>query len=258
MMACRIKKKNVFYNCFAVIMRISYKNQFREVHVKIFNTGKLEIPGMFDDEILAITRDMILFFLRLGVPITKDATTLAYVKDGSDEDDFEQNVLINSSFHCGFCIQREKLHNILRGSKYQLDCSYDPCTYPGVKCKFYFNRKIGFDKTVQRGFIQEENWMQEDAASGTPIRNSYYEVSIMIFRTGSCLIGGNCTEKVLRFIFHFFAEILHVEYGNIVLQTPGNIEPKKEKKKKLRKRFIYTDSPSYSSKNEILSFKTFI
>jgi hypothetical protein len=243
-LACRRKKKNVFYNCIAVVIRIIYKGEFREVHAKVFNTGKMEIPGMFNDEILAITRAMILSSLRPYVS-SPAVPVLDYDKNGSNEEDDEQNVLINSNFHCGFCIQREKLHHILRGPKYQLDCSYDPCTYPGVKCKFYFNREIGFNQELQQGIIQE-NWMTRQEAENTPsIRDTYFEVSIMIFRTGSSLIGGNCTEKVLRFIFHFFAKILNDEYENIVLPTQkhcASLELKKPKKTKLRKRFIYVDS----------------
>ena len=40
----RKKKKSAFYNCF-VIYRIKINGRFKEIHVKIFNTGKLEIPG---------------------------------------------------------------------------------------------------------------------------------------------------------------------------------------------------------------------
>ena len=45
----RKKKKGAFYNCFAIILRIMYKEKYKEVHVKIFNTGKLEIPGIQND-----------------------------------------------------------------------------------------------------------------------------------------------------------------------------------------------------------------
>ena len=45
----RKKKKGAFYNCFAIIMRILFQGgEYKEVHVKIFNTGKLEIPGEFN------------------------------------------------------------------------------------------------------------------------------------------------------------------------------------------------------------------
>lgn len=48
----RAKKKNAFYNCFALILRIIFAGSFREIHIKVFNTGKMEIPGIVDDEIV--------------------------------------------------------------------------------------------------------------------------------------------------------------------------------------------------------------
>ena len=60
----RKKKKGAFYNCFAIIMRILYKGEFKEVHVKIFNTGKLEIPGIQYDELLTITLDKLISILK--------------------------------------------------------------------------------------------------------------------------------------------------------------------------------------------------
>ena len=48
----RKKKKSAFYNCFAIIYRIVYEGSFREVHLKIFNTGKLEIPGIQKDDMM--------------------------------------------------------------------------------------------------------------------------------------------------------------------------------------------------------------
>ena len=51
-MNCRGKVKNAFYNCFAIILRMRYEKIFKEIHVKVFNTGKLEIPGVLNDELL--------------------------------------------------------------------------------------------------------------------------------------------------------------------------------------------------------------
>ena len=50
----------------------------------------------------------------------------------------DENVLINSNFNCGFYINRSHLHNIL-SDNYKIETAFDPCSYPGVKCKFYFN-----------------------------------------------------------------------------------------------------------------------
>jgi len=47
-MSYRSKKKSAFYNCFVLILRLKIEQNnitsYREYHVKVFNTGKLEIP----------------------------------------------------------------------------------------------------------------------------------------------------------------------------------------------------------------------
>jgi hypothetical protein len=68
----------------------------------------------------------------------------------------------------------------------------------------------------------------------------YTEVSFMVFRTGSGLIVGNCTEKILRFVFEFIKAILIEEYENICILSENPVV--KNKQPKLRKRTItYTN-----------------
>jgi hypothetical protein len=133
-MNCRGKVKNAFYNCFAMILRSNYAGEFKEIHVKVFNTGKLEIPGILNAQLFTIVRNMILETLQPFI-----SSELLFLENSQ-----EDNVLINSNFNCGFYINREKLYSILRSDKYGIETAYDPCSYPGVKCKFYFNNDIGF------------------------------------------------------------------------------------------------------------------
>jgi hypothetical protein len=63
-----------FINCFAMILRMpsSIKaNQFHEVHVKVFNTGKITIPGIVDndDNLLELTKKFIIDILQPNVDI---------------------------------------------------------------------------------------------------------------------------------------------------------------------------------------------
>ena len=51
-MNCHGKNKNAFINCFAIILRVKHNNQFHEIHVKVFNTGKMAIPGIVDDDLM--------------------------------------------------------------------------------------------------------------------------------------------------------------------------------------------------------------
>ena len=229
-MNCRGKVKNAFYNCFALILRIIYKNEFHEIHAKVFNTGKMEIPGILNDELLNDAKDMILSILR---PILE--TEIDYVEDNNEEN----NVLINSNFNCGFYIDRDKLYSILR-NKYNIDTAYDPCSYPGVKSKFYFKRELGFNDELQKGVIQLEDHSKK--VSELDNNNNYVEVSFMIFRTGSCLIVGNCTEKILRFVYSYIKKVLEAEYSSIF--TKGDEEVAKVKQTKQRKKKI-TITPEF-------------
>jgi hypothetical protein len=232
-MNCRGKVKNAFYNCFSLIIRFKYENEFKEIHVKVFNTGKLEIPGILNNGLLDIVKEKLLFYLQPSIN-----TPLEFI-----ETDSEDNVLINSNFNCGFYINREKLHAILRGNKYRIESSYDPCSYPGVKCKFYFNNEKGFEKSdEQNGQVLPQDRGMKMSELGD--NKKYTEVSFMIFRTGSCLIVGNCTEKILIFVFEFIKKMLSVEYKNIYVT---NDEPVvKNKKAKLRKKTFYVTHPYFT------------
>jgi hypothetical protein len=222
-MNCRGKIKYAFYNCFAMILRFNYYGVFREIHVKTFNTGKMEIPGVLNSELLDIVKGMVLNILQPYLD-----TKIDFIENTKDE-----NVLINSNFNCGFYINREKLHSSLC-RKYGIETAYDPCSYPGVKCKFYFNNDIGHDTILQTGKIVEADRTMKMSELGE--NKKYTEVSFMIFRTGSCLIVGNCSEKILNFIYNFIKTILANEYT--LISVVNEDVAVKTKKTKLRKKII--------------------
>jgi len=209
----RCKKKSAFYNCFVLILRMKIEDIFKEFHVKVFNTGKLEIPGVQSD----IAFDMILKQL-LEIMQPHMELPLSYKENSSE------TVLINSNFNCGFYINRESLYDILK-LKYNIQAIYDPCSYPGIQCKFYYNPDIGIQNGCQN---LEEN-------------KNIKEVSFMIFRTGSVLIVGRCDENVLMIIYEFLKNILHDEYKNIFQKNIKINEDIKIKKKKVCKKNIIID-----------------
>ena len=214
-MSYRIKKKQAFYNCFVMIIRIKIDELFREFHIKVFNTGKLEIPGVQSDSMFEMVLQNILDILQ-----PHHSFKLAY-KQTSD------TVLINSNFNCGFYIDREVLFDILR-HKYNIQAIYDPCSYPGIQCKFYYNNDIGIQTGKQ---ITKEN--KDKYTNITP-------VSFMIFRTGSVLIVGMCDERILQHIYEFLKTLLKDEFTHICQKLiPINCENNKDKKKKIRKKMIH-------------------
>jgi hypothetical protein len=239
-MNCRGKIKNAFYNCFAMIIRFRdpveskpvETNDFKEIHVKVFNTGKLEIPGILNSDLLDTVKRMVLEILQPHID-----SPLVFT-----DCDKEDNVLINSNFNCGFYIHRERLHTILRSDKYAIESAFDPCSYPGVKCKFYYNHSLSKDQPQSGQVLLEDRKMKMSELIDS---KKYSEISFMIFRTGSILIVGNCSETILRVVFEFIKSFLEKEYSNInVANDNMNI---KVKNTKIRKKTIMISRNYYKT-----------
>jgi hypothetical protein len=214
-MTYRSKKKQAFYNCFVMIIRLKIADEFKEFHIKVFNTGKLEIPGVQNDSMFELVLKTIISILQPHSP-----TQLSYNKTSD-------TVLINSNFNCGFYIDREALYDILR-YKYNIQAIYDPCSYPGIQCKFYYNKDIGVQTGKQITTENKEKFP------------NIVEVSFMIFRTGSVLIVGMCDDDVLFEIYNFLKLLLVSEFENVCqgILDSSTLANVKDKKKKIRKKII--------------------
>ncbi len=187
------KKRGAFYNCFVCILRVDHEDTFKEVNVKVFNTGKLSFPGMLSNELMQKSLDLLIkIFDNAGFKTNYNLNKV-------------ETVLINSNFNCGFYIDRDNLYNLLK-SKYNLNVSYDPCSYPGIQCKYI-------------------------------IKNC--KLSFMIFRTGSVLIVGKCSEKILYEVYETIKNILIEEHINIASKTVVEEKKKVKQEKKVKKKILY-------------------
>ncbi len=184
-------EKSAFYNCFVFIYRLQIADKFKEIHIKLFNTGKIEIPGIQQESHVSIIVQRIIGLLQ---PY--------YTQSLLELVDKQEIILINSNFTCNYYINREELYVILK-KKYHIKCSYDPCSYPGIQCKYKLDHS---------------------------------EVSFMIFRTGSVLIVGKCDDDQLFRIYEFLKTIFTTEYQSIY-ETNTEIVKKKQKKK-IKKLYI--------------------
>ena len=165
------KDKSAFYNCFVFIYRIKNGDKFKEVHIKMFNSGKIEIPGIRDESIIDI---LIGHIIRLLQKHYIDTVI-------QEKREMRETILVNSGFKCNYYINRDALFTILK-TKYNIKCSYDPCSYPGIQCKYKLPN---------------------------------VDVSFMIFRTGSVLIVGKCNDTQLYEIYEFIKQIFNDEINSI-------------------------------------------
>jgi len=240
----RIKPKRAFFNCFVVILRIvdedDENRNFKEMHVKVFNTGKLEIPGVKTDIMLHKVQTLLVQILK---PIVGD--DLDFQRDQCE------TVLINSNFKCGYYINRDALYQLLK-YKYRINCNYDACSYPGIQCKFFYVQ--GMQLGEQTG--QQPVHSADDASTMTNKHKkacndtkAHYEISFMIFRTGSVLIVGKCNEDVLHEIYEFIRTMLETEYmtiGKCLVSTDVSLEKKRVPKIR-RKVLVFNEGLSVAT-----------
>jgi TATA-box binding protein (TBP) (component of TFIID and TFIIIB) len=214
----RCKRKSAFYNCFVVILRLLHNEVFKEIHVKVFNTGKLEIPGIQDSTILNKVLTLLVKILTPIVVVDAAKPPLIFLEEKSE------TVMINSNFSCGYYINREKMYKLLK-YKYKINSNFDPCSYPGIQCEFYHDASADVQNGIQ---------------PMTAARDSVSKISFMVFRTGSVLIVGKCSEEMLYEIYHFLCRMFETDYDEIkgftTVAMPKN--GKKEKVRKLRKKTI--------------------
>jgi hypothetical protein len=213
----RCKTKSAFYNCFVIVFRLLVGDAFREIHIKIFNTGKLEIPGVKDDWLLDFVLDRVVNLLSN----VEQYRMIRCIKDRTE------TVLINSNFNCGYYINRDRLYEILR-NRYKINCCYDPCSYPGIQCGFYYN-------------VVDPDFKQTGSQPLT-CKTDFIKISFMVFRTGSVLMVGKCTEEILFNIYGFIRNILEIEYQEIQIDDYGESllkQKDRERPKKHKKKYIY-------------------
>jgi hypothetical protein len=249
---CRCKKKRAFFNCFVLIVRVEDEmsppgaRTFKEMHIKVFNTGKIEVPGIQNDASLQNVIDILISILKNIIGEHVD-----YQRNKSE------TVLINSNFNCGYYIDRDKLYDILK-YKYRINSNYDSCSYPGIQCKFFYCISQGGGgaemaiTNKQCGQHEQQQQQQQIIQTGqqptpTPTTTTtsldidpekYIEISFMVFRTGSVLIVGKCEDYVLHDIYGFIKELLRVEFSSVGSHIINHEDAVKKHIPKLRTRII--------------------
>ena len=118
------ESKSAFYNCFVMFFRKKVGEKFQEFHVKLFNSGKVEVPGIQSESMLNNVVSILLQYLQPH-----------FTFKIKEEVEKRQLILVNSNFNCNYYLNREKLVKILK-QKYKIKCNMDSCSYPGIQCKY--------------------------------------------------------------------------------------------------------------------------
>ena len=124
------KVAKAFFNQATLVIRREVSPLYwKEINVKLFKNGGIQMTGIRSSEMAQETMSWLLEHLQ---------TNCTELFDGTPHIHKFQVHLINSDFSIGAPIRQEALHTLIT-SKYHLPCLYETTVYQGVKTKYFFN-----------------------------------------------------------------------------------------------------------------------
>lgn len=154
-------------------------------------------------------------------------------------------VNIVSDFNTNFKIKREILYNIIR-NKYQIVSRFDPCIYPGVKNKFYYNNEY-LDKEYPGKCYCKGKCIGKGNGNG---EGDCKKITISIFQSGSILITGAKKVDDIQYIRKFIINMIKENY-NLIKKVRSPFEDMEEVAEVIPKKYIRTSDIIYIKRDSL-------
>jgi len=188
--------KTSFFNQATIVVRreVSTLN-WKEVNVKIFRNGGVQMTGVRSIEMSA---DVIRWLIAHLTAIC----TGAPIFEGTPVIHKEQTQLINTDFSIGAKVRRDVLHKILT-ENYGLNSSFESAIYQGVKTKYFCNAERPADKP--RGICPCPT-LCKGTGDGSKI-GECKRITISPFQTGNGIITGAREMDQINEAYDFIKDV---------------------------------------------------
>ncbi len=202
--------KKTFFNQSTLVVRkrrLEDPSQFKEVNIKLFANGGIQMTGITGLEFARITLEWILPILRaLPTPISEQPLYLKQLKIQ----------LINSDYHVNGNIHRDNLHQIM-SSQYSMFSSLEKLIHQGVNIKYYYNtsRMVG-----RPGICNCERPCQGQGEGDAP--GQCKKITILAFQTGDIIVTGARKKEQLDEAYDFMNQILLRHSKEILRPFPAD------------------------------------
>lgn len=201
--------KKTFFNQSTLVVRkrrMDDKNQFKEVNIKLFANGGIQMTGITGIEFAQITLEWLLPILRT-VPVVISEQPL-FIKQLKIQ-------LINSDYHVNANIHRDNLHQIM-SQQYCLFSSLEKLIHQGVNIKYYYNTS----RTVGRpGICNCEKPCPGQGEGDAP--GQCKKITILAFQTGDIIVTGARKKEQLDEAYEFMNEMLLRHSKEILRPLPA-------------------------------------
>jgi hypothetical protein len=201
-----------FFNQSTIVVRRAVnaeKTHFKEVNVKLFGNGGIQMTGIPAEDFALGTLTWLLEQLTtIQAPIFTTKPSLQKFKVQ----------LINSDYQVAHPINRTALHNILSRT-YGLFSTFESTIYQGVNTKYYFNDKHP-DADRPGICLCSKRCRGQGSGSGP---GECKRITMSVFQTGKIIITGGRYLYQLEEAYNFLNKVLK-DHAHEVLRLP---EPEK-------------------------------
>jgi TATA-box binding protein (TBP) (component of TFIID and TFIIIB) len=188
--------KTSFFNQATLVVRreISPLN-WKEINVKLFRNGGVQMTGVRSMEMASNTIHWLLAYLTTNC-------TAAPIFAEEPRVQKEQVQLVNTDFSIGAKVRRDVLHRILI-EKYRLNSSYESAIYQGVKTKYFYNAERPAGSAP--GLCPCEK-LCKGTGDGSKL-GACKKITISPFQTGQVIITGARTMDQINEAYGFIKSV---------------------------------------------------
>ena len=198
-----------FFNQSTIVLRKATNpehTQFKEVNVKLFGNGGIQMTGIPAEEFAKETLQWLLDELqKIQAPIFASKPELTKFKIQ----------LINSDYQVAHTINRTTLHTIL-SNQYGLFSTFESTIYQGVNTKYYYNDQHP-DKLRPGICLCTKRCRGQGTGSGP---GECKRITMSVFQTGKIIITGGRYLFQLEEAYHFLNAVLQTHAAEILRIPP--------------------------------------
>lgn len=200
--------KKTFFNQSTIVIRkrrLENPNIFKEVNIKLFANGGIQMTGITGYEFAEISLTYLLSIInKLPNPVSVSPLFIKLLKIQ----------LINSDYHVNRLIHRDNLHQILT-RQYNIFSSLEKLIHQGVNVKYYYNTARIGEKTGICSCEKACSGQGEGDALG-----QCKKITLLAFQTGDIIVTGARQKKQLDEAYEFMNKILIKHADDILRPFP--------------------------------------
>ncbi len=207
-----------FFNQSTIVLRKATnkeQTQFKEVNVKLFGNGGIQMTGIPAEEFAKETLVWMLEELK---------KVKANVFASAPELKLFKVQLINSDYQVQYPINRTALHTILSRT-YGLFSTFESTIYQGVNTKYYYNEKHP-DRDRPGICLCDRRCRGQGSGSGP---GECKRITMSVFQTGKIIITGGRYLYQLEEAYNFLNTVLR-DHSDEVLRIPQTTASEDNKK----------------------------